>query len=496
MMNSGDYFALNGTFAVSLDRQVFGELRVAGTESSLRLRDDTLFNTRSLTGDCIMGTLHDLTKVTLIQCVTTEWGSSSHNGERYHYSHIFPHFVVRGSRHFSPSERTVRDITLFVDDASVLFYDFEAFGSVIDARPYIAHLLKADPEIAIGEYPQIAYFTGKTEIVRVSTVLGDVTAHHNPTSEIGGPKGVRIDNTISITITPDTPIPFFEATDRVLTLLRLLEILIGRSQKLEQLWLRIGDGSGTTERLRVYWSHAPGRGQTLEDDGYRPHPADTLIDPIRDGEQFSSVLARWLHIDAQRKDARLRFLSSFGQGSTYSIDRLIGAANMFDILPASAVPRDVELSSELLNAKQAGEVAFGKLPPSPERDSVLSSLGRLGKSALKHKVRFRAQRILDAVGERFPEFTLVLDEAINCRNHYVHGKNAVSKIDYSNNFDLVIFFTNSLEFVFATSELVESGWNMQAWCEAGTTMSHPFGRYCVEYAANLAAFLEQKRKTH
>jgi hypothetical protein len=49
-----------------------------------------------------------------------------------------------------------------------------------------------------------------------------------------------------------------------------------------------------------------------------------------------------------------------------------------------------------------------------------------------------------------------------------------------------MFFTDTLEFVFATSELIEAGWDIEAWYKPGTTMSHLFAGYRINYAENLA----------
>ena len=78
---------------------------------------------------------------------------------------------------------------------------------------------------------------------------------------------------------------------------------------------------------------------------------------------------------------------------------------------------------------------------------------------------------------------MVTDQAVNCRNHYVHGSEP--KFDYINNFDAVILFTDTLEFVFAASDLIDSGWDVKTWCQSGTIMSHPFSQYRVTYADRL-----------
>jgi hypothetical protein len=156
---------------------------------------------------------------------------------------------------------------------------------------------------------------------------------------------------------------------------------------------------------------------------------------------------------------------------------------MFDILPDSAVPPVVEVSDELKAAKECSQQMFRALPRTPERDSVLNALGRIGKSALKQKIRHRADSVVKATGSRLGEINTVTDEAVNCRNHYVHGSDP--SFDYNAHSDMVEFFTDALEFVFATSDLIEGGWDLKTWSDKGSTMSHPFGRFLVGYRANL-----------
>ena len=92
---------------------------------------------------------------------------------------------------------------------------------------------------------------------------------------------------------------------------------------------------------------------------------------------------------------------------------------------------------------------------------------------------------MDAFGGRPAELPFVLDAAVDCRNHYVHG--TPSRIDYSKDSDVVVFLTNTLEFVFGASELVEAGWDIQRFAERGRTMTHPYGSYLVTCKSNLEA---------
>ena len=486
-MNENDVFSTYGLFDFSPGRRILGELNVSGTDSYLLLNDGDSFSIDNQQKSYITGTLHDLTQVTLIDCIITNSKTRSCYGDNSHYLQFFPHFIVTGDRHLSPNEKIIRKISIYIEDANALFYDFDTFGILHDARPFIKLIVdvkKLDRKIEIGEYPSLAYFTGKYEICNVTSVLGEISAQHNPSFNMGGPDGIRIDNSISVSIIPNQFINFFEATKRTLDLLRFFEIVIGRKQKLDNFLLYVQDQEKTLEPLRVQWSFSPRlKQESNETTGRPPHPGDVLTNPILYLNEFSEVLSKWLKLDISRKDARIRFSNSFSQ-TEYTIDRLVCAANMFDILPESATPKDIELSEEIQEAKNKCKDIFGNLSYSYERDSILNALGRLGKCSLKHKVRHRANYVIDAVGERFPNLILVLDEAVNCRNHYVHGTK--TKIDYSHNSDLLIFFTNTLEFVFATSDLIESGWNIRSWCERGTTMSDPFGSYLINYKYNLA----------
>lgn len=474
----------SGTFFVARDREIYGEITLAGAESRLYLQDGQLFHTHDIRS-CVKGSLRDLTKVSMIDCVTPQVaGSYSSNLGSFYFASVFPHFVIEGDQHISPGEKTISAVYFQIDDSLALFYDFDAFGFLLDARPFIDQIAQANilnRKIATGPDPEILYFTGKREIFVADTVLGRVSASHNPSHSLGGPGGVSLRNRIVISITFYEKLDFHLAIHRVSVLLDYLGMLVGRPQNLLGLQIRVGEECEKPIILKVYWSIAPKRNTSNESE--KPHPSDVLLDAVRNSEDFSHTLANWLNRHEEWRDARWRFFSSFAKQRLYDIDRLIGSANMFDILPATALPPDVELTSELQKAKDSARESFLRLPPTPERDSVLGALGRIGKCSLKQKVRYRAKRVTEAVGEHFRELTTVTDEAVNCRNHYVHGSK--QSFDYNRNFDAVTFFTDTLEFVFGISDLIEAGWDVKAWSTRGTTMSHPFGRYLATYNPGL-----------
>lgn len=268
-----------GMFTISPGRDVYGELTFARQNSSLYLRDKEFFNTIDIPDQYVKGVLHDLTKVSLLNCITTEGPVSASRGkESYSYAKMFPHFVLHGDHHITPTEKKITEVHFVVDDASTIFYDFDAFGRLLDARPYIEQIARANDierEIATGPDPEILYFTGKREIVSVDTVLGRISASHNPSHNFGGPDGVYLKNSIFVTIRFTNTATFHEVIDHTSTLLRFLELLVGRPQNLLKMYVDLEDSGEQPAYLDVYWSMPPQR--DASDKERRPHPSDLLL---------------------------------------------------------------------------------------------------------------------------------------------------------------------------------------------------------------------------
>jgi hypothetical protein len=269
----------------------------------------------------------------------------------------------------------------------------------------------------------------------------------------------------------------YDAILHTLTLIRYLGVVVGRPQNLLRLSVRI---TADQQVLQVYSTMLPKHRRSKDE--RNPHVADLLINAVEQPEAFSRILENWLVRDQAWRAARGRFFNSSSKGR-YDHDRLIAAANVFDILPSSAVPPKTEISEQLEAAKNACRDIFKALPDSPERSSVLGELGRVGKSRLKQKIRYRAQPLVDAMDTQLPELLLVTDEAVNCRNYYVHG--GKRRFDYECNFEMVTFFTDTLEFVFVASDLIEAGWDVMAWARRGSMMTHPVGTYRIAYREHL-----------
>jgi len=476
---------ISGLFSLGDEKDVFGELKLKGRNTSLELRHAAHVSTHKITDKCVTGVLHDLSRVTLIECLSDGSGTYSRYNEGYATATLSPQYVAFGGVHIHPNDPVVGSVAFTIDDACTLFHDHHAFGTVLKADDFIEQIVRSskhDPQTELGPHPIIAYFTGKQEILRVSTCIGTVTAHHCPRYGLGSSEGVRIDNTIRIGLEFNTPSTFGHAVRQVYPLFRFFEIIVGRPQNLLSLSMELPELDDKPNVLDVYCSYPYQRDASHE--RRKPHHMDLLLSPVRQQGSFARVLGNWLEQDKARRSARFRFSQAFGLQHSYPIDRTIAAANMFDLLPDDAVPSRVEVPHDIRDAKNKCREIFRKLPGSLERQALLEAIGRIGKSGLKHKVRHRAKPILEAAGVHFPDLNIAIDQAIDCRNYFVHGSQ--KSIDYSEHFAVVVFLTDTLEFIFGASDLIDAGWDVTAWLSHQNFQSHPFSSYLFTYEENIS----------
>jgi hypothetical protein len=159
------------------------------------------------------------------------------------------------------------------------------------------------------------------------------------------------------------------------------------------------------------------------------------------------------------REGRTRIVQGVRLGNHYTIDRLVGAANAFDILPqlASAkpsLPRKVLATLNSLS-KEAAQL------PQPYRDQVLSNLYRIKSANLRTKIKASFTSVPSELREGMPDIEFVIDHCIRARNYFVHGTKP--KLSLKAIHDLIFFFTDTLEFIFITSELALCGWNAGRW---------------------------------
>lgn len=82
LMTTPETYTKFGKFALASDKELWGELDVAGKYSLLYVRDDEKFEPYVSSDACITGVLQDRTRVTLLKCINlTGLGYDSRNNE-------------------------------------------------------------------------------------------------------------------------------------------------------------------------------------------------------------------------------------------------------------------------------------------------------------------------------------------------------------------------------------------------------------------------------
>lgn len=478
---------LHGTFQLPDNQEAFGELRLKGRKTLLKLgsRADLplLENIPYL-----HGTTLDHRRATCIDCVGSTRGSEWKDPDAtYHFAHVFPHYVTVGDAHLDPHAAVVRSVHFSVDDLPSLFYDFGAFRLATD-RSVIDAVLGGD-SVAAGGSPLVAYFTGKLSVIEVDTAIGKLAVSHRPSHNFGGPQGISIKNWMGLSIEPAAPITFHEAMDRMMTAVRFLSAIAGRRQGVHNIQLRIKPNDTSESSMSVHWSYGPtsaGANAAM----HKPHPGDVPLDPIHRPEEFSRVLKDWMAREEGWRVPRVRFLNCLHKGNSYNADRLVAAANMFDLLPPDAVPLPTTLDPDLDDARRTCLELLRKHPPSQDRNSAISALSRMGKPSLPKKVLHRAALVENCLGPRLTGLSYVVKLAVQCRNYFVHGGS--DDFDFIAVEPLMAFLTDALEFVFAASDLLDAGWDAAEWNREPHGTGHSFARFCASYPLSYA---ELKRVT-
>ena len=495
--------AKKGRFTLPYGRKFQGELKLAGRDSFLSLEvlnskslGDTLsgfFPDNSQDVGSIKGVLSDSKKVSLLHCMATGFGFHL-VGKKFTYNDRFlPRFAVFGDQHILHNEKKITGVSFIIDDADMLFYDPSLFGAVTDKdkattlRPLVEQIAQHNDygqETNIEEHPQCFYYTGKTKIFEAGTNLGTVSASRSIKGTFGNSKGFKVENIVSINLEFAKAITVNEAVEKAFRVLRFLELLVGRPQNLLKFLVRKKTGQINSEELEVYGSFFP----RYERPENKQISFKALINAVRNPEEFSRTLKNWLERHDSRLHARSKFFYSFGK-RIYDADRLISVANMFDVLPKEDSPHKPELDEEIKIAVEESKIIWeGALKHTKKNSesqkqckSILGKLGSIGKNVnLKEKICHRSEKVIEKIEDKVPELGWVIGKAVICRNHYTHRDRpeAIKNCDKVKN-----FLTETLEFVFAASELVEAGWDIENW--GYNKSSHPFGRYLGSYENHL-----------
>lgn len=483
----------NGHFTFPGEKKVSGSLTLDGENSQLTVwgvPEKLAFSD----ADAILGVMEDSKKVSLLRCITSSASRVlSEHDSGWNYK-VFPHEVVIGDRHVVYEDEVFSGVSFSISDAADIFYfagDF--FGTLFPKPDRLRELLieeygEGKPIPDIGKHPLLAYYTqsNKGEIVATETVLGRVSAWNQISFGIGGPEGVGIKNRIRCHIDFPSPVSVPELETRLNKILQFFDLSIGRAQDLSQIKVRFTPEPNRAGELpQECIVHYNMRTDHCKDSHRYGTPdfRDVLINAAREPDDFRKILINWLERgqDPDWQRARWRFFSGWRQARGYTADRLASAANMFDLLPSIEMPTQ-SLPGCLGALMKHFRLVLKKCPRSQQRDRVLDALARVTAPTLRQRIEHRAEKVTNEIGHLIPGIEVVIKTAVNCRNYIVHGSaNSVIRriIDPH-----LPFLVDSLEFIFAASDLIDLGWDIAQWCKRQKAHRHPFDAYLAGYEDN------------
>ena len=473
----------HGIFSAPPDQRANGSLTLAGRGSLLQLWSDSPLDIP--TNVTITGVLDNLTRVSLLGCNVRSEGHVG-KGDRTRYQCIVsPQCVLFGSRHIFDNEDVVRQISFMLEHAVALFHDSDAYGTIFSdsaATSMVAKIDNPDSSIEVEDSSWISYYTGKKTVFASDTVIGRVSANHSPVFTIGNDRDHGLEKATELSIQFGEPLTVIETLCRMERVLQFFDLVVGYPQNVTSISVHT-DFDHPSHSFELYATGYAGRYSTREQsESGRILRTTVLIHPVDDSTELENVLRAWLDRDVEWRTARTRLSHDWGK-RLYNYNRIIAAANVFDLLPEEVFGNKPPLSTNLSSAVDASREIFRSLPPSEERDDMLGHLGRVGGWRLKKKIEYRAKNVCDSIGQLLPDLGSVISEAVNLRNHYVHGNPSRIRIDMR--LPLLHFLTNSLEFIFFASDLMDAGWNIVDWCNKAKPIGHPFHDYLVNYRKDI-----------
>ena len=445
-------------------------------------------------------------KVSLLDCVRggrlgiTTWGDC-----RIYHGDVSFRYALFGKQHVSIDEKCIRGIqfTLEGAESSVFMHDkFERFGHLHDPDEEILDVIKRKrPEHLKGDFVKgqamVSYFTGDWDFLpRFETVLG--TVHVGRRMQFDH-FGRSMQDTQRITVDfDDDPATLEDAWVKM----RVIHQFFA--------WM-MGYAPGWKDVL-VFTSHVDENGFRADADGLEVFgPSEweevsegarrnsSLIDASQHPDHFMEVMANWLERNGntRRESANARFFGSI-QGTWDRVieDRIVAAANTFDLLPDEDKPKAQQLPDDVRQVLKDAKKKIGKLlAAGAQRNDVLTALGEIGANKrLRDIVEHRADVVLAHYGDdNLQELKDVIRLAVKCRNYYTHGSGD-KDAGASNfaDFDVVVFLMETLEFIYCASELLLCGWDSN---KSANEDWHPLGDYLMSYDAKRSMILSDGDKT-
>ena len=464
-----------GYFNAGGDKPRLGEVIFDRDQTTFTLWSEERKN-RIPTHQILHGRFEDLTQATMVNSRPTKQSLRATRGQTAVATTYKPEYIALGAIELQSESRVVA-IEVELSDFKVLKDSKPNTHIIYDADQTITDMKQADllpsefdaEHIYIRGWDDTATNLCESEelTITLSTTATDshsITEGHTVT--FSDPHAF---------IELNTACSFEGAMDHVFAVQRFFTIIFGRPQEFIDLKFFVNGQSSQETELQIYGTDFP----KVDYSDDPPAPGwDLLIDPSSQNHEFTTLFAHWLSLHPSWRRSRGMATRSLSD-PYYDNDRLVRAANSFDHIDNIVFGSKPDLTSPFREAYESSRTLFRGLPNSSLRDAALSALGRLSARTLRDKVNSRADIIKNVAPDQFQDLHTIAGEAVLCRNFFVHGTE--TKIDYTHRPDLVNFLTDTLEFVFAASDLIDCGWPMQQWLNQNHMGKHPFSMYLIAY---------------
>ena len=488
---------IGALFDVGDSRRILGQLKLKRgsllDSNVVSIADDEIVHI----GDC--RSLHGISvagRVSLLDCVNggmlgrTGWGDFT-----IHHGDVCFRYALFGTRHVAADEKCIRGIEFTLEgvESSVFMQDkFDRFGWLPDPDDELLDAIKRNrPDSLPGDFVKgqamVSYFTGHWDYLpRFETVLGTVHVGRSMQVDNFG-RGMHDTPRISIDF-DDDPKTLEGAWEKMREARQFFAWMMGYAPAWKDVMVftsELNEGGfrvGRDGHLEVF---GPNEWKEVPENARR---CGTLIDASGNPEHFAKVMGKWLerNDDPKRKKANTRFFGSIqGISGRAMEDGIVSAANTFDLLPDEDKPEAKPLAEDVLEIlKDATNKVKDAMAAGTRREDVLNSLGRIrANKPLREIVEHRAAVVWDYFGGgKLENLEGMIRLAVQCRNYYTHGgdERSAGAVDFGD-FDVVHFLTETLEFIYSASELLECGW------DAATSVAdewHPIGGYVKSYDRN------------
>lgn len=445
---------IRANFEIGKNKEVAGVLDSTSDSKKFSCWSSEFFHVESHSN--VYGKTHDGKFISLLNCLGNDSSHISHN-ERSYSCEIYSHTLVMGKEKVNPETDKFDSISLVIGNPLKLFRSLDSFGYVSFPDEKLVNALNKQeytPHFETEKHPVVAYFNGDFDIFEQDTKLGKIKAHNLIThGSWGGATGVKIENKVMITIDFNESISIDEAFKQANSVALFFRFIGGKGLFFKDITLKKMEHKHP--EFTIY--HDSYNWGEDSKDGYYSEP---LIDVTNDG--FPSILESWFEKD-DRENVRYSFYNTYFR-DVYSSDRLITAANMFDIFPISNEDKNLTLAPDaeerIKNLKIHIKTEFSGFPDI--KQSLLQSIGYLSRKSLKDRVEERLEIIKPHLATRkitSEDLKFIVNLAIKSRNYYVHGSE-YKKLPPNKLFEFQSLFIDTFEYIYVLSELLECGWKI------------------------------------